>query len=192
MRLEVVNDVINAIDETINALKNKRHAELHAISNHIIHIITIYQDPDLVDLAVAIYALDKIMETERFRTHPKMPEFEKFIIRNFESAKELLLAKKFDAYESLIRTILSNIEGFSKTIKFYIEDVIHFARIKKGTKIYEHGVSLGKATELTRTSKWDLLPSIGETLIHEFPVPELPVEKRLAQINLLFNLKKKT
>ncbi|MGB9675169.1 MAG: hypothetical protein ACP5IJ_01420 [Candidatus Nanoarchaeia archaeon] len=188
MREEVINDVIAVLDEVINAIKNKKHIELHSISNHILHSIAIYQDLDLMDLAVAIYALDKIMETEKFRAHPKMPEFENFLIRNFQAAKELLIQKNFAAYESQIRTILSNIEGFSKAIKFYIEDVMHFAKIKKGTRLYEHGLSLGKATEIARVTKWDLLPSIGETTIHELLIPELPIEKRLKQIKAIFNL----
>ncbi|MEM2954487.1 MAG: hypothetical protein QW625_00850 [Candidatus Nanoarchaeia archaeon] len=186
MKKEVVDDAIKVLREAINAIKTERHIELHSISNHILHAIALYQEPDLMDLAVAIYSIDKILEDEKFKTHPKMPLFKKVVSTSLENAIELLENEKFNAYEASIRALLSNIEGFSKAIRFYIEDVIHFARIKKGTRLYEHGLTLGKAAELARVTKWELLPSIGETATHEKMPQEIPVTYRLKELERLF------
>lgn len=164
---EAKKDVLDVLNEVIAAIKERRHADLHSISDHLLHAITIYQDPDIFDLAVAIYALDKILETEKYRAHPKMKGFVRAILQLCTTASAQLRKNDYSGCVRTIKAILSNIEGFSKSIKFYIEDILHFARIKKGTKLYEHGLSLGQAAELANVTKWELMSAIGETAIHE-------------------------
>jgi hypothetical protein len=187
-----LNDVLDVINETILAIKERRHADLHAISDHVLHDMTIYQDSDIVDLAVAVYALNKILETAKYGAHPKMKLFIKTIVSLLKEAKALLGKKDYAHYSETLKEILGNIDGFSKSIKFYIEDILHFARIKKGTKLYEHGLSLGRAAEITGVTKWELMPAIGETAIHEqFETPAKINEHRIKFAEKLFKSRKK-
>jgi hypothetical protein len=189
---EARKDVLDTLKEAIAAIKDRRYAELHSISDHVIHVITVYQDIDIVDLAVSIYALNKILETEKYRAHPKMKAFSKTILRLFDKIKNQLIKEDYIGFRKTLDEILSDIEGFSKSIKFYIEDILHFARIKKGTKLYEHGLSLGKAAELADVTKWELMPAIGETAIHEqFITPRKINERRLDFIEKIFKTRKK-
>lgn len=164
---EVKKDVLSALTEAIVAIKGKQYANLQAVSDHVLHATAIYQEEDLVDVAVAIYALDKILETEKYLAHPKRKQFIKTTLHLLQKAAGLLEQEHYADFCAVIKEILSNIEGFSKSIRFYIEDILHFARIKKGTKLYEHGLSLGQAAELVGVTKWELMPAIGETAIHE-------------------------
>jgi len=189
---EAKRDVLDALREAIAAIKEKRHADLHAISDHVVHAMTIYQDPEIVDLAVAIYALDKILEKEKYRTQRKMKVFVRTILEQLQKAASELEKENYENYSDALKKILGNIEGFSKSIKFYIEDILHFARIKKGTKLYEHGLSLGTAAELAGVTKWELMPAIGETAIHEqLETPRKINEHRIEFAEKMFKIKKK-
>ncbi|MEM2873986.1 MAG: hypothetical protein QW063_00800 [Candidatus Nanoarchaeia archaeon] len=189
---EAKKDVLDALNEAIVAIKEKKHAELHAISDHVLHVMAIYQEPDIVDFSVAIYALDKILQTEKYRAHPKMKAFRKITLNLLKDAKAQLEKEAYNAYSARIKELLGVIQKFTKEIKFYIEDVLHFARIKKGTKLYEHGLSLGKAAEVAGVTKWELMPAIGETVIHEqLPVSPEQNLKRVCALRRLFKVKKK-
>jgi gas vesicle protein len=189
---EARKDVLDALKEAIAAIKEKRHADLHAISDHVLHAITIYQDTEIVDVAVAIYVLDKLLEKEKYKTHRKMKLFVKTILHQLQKAVSELEKENYEDYSDTLKEILGNMESFSKSIKFYIEDIMHFARIKKGTKLYEHGLSLGKAAELAGVTKWELMPAIGETAIHEqFVTPRKINERRMGFAEKIFKIRKK-
>ncbi len=189
---EAQKDVLSVLQETITAIRTKNYSDLHAISDHILHAIAIYQDKDIVDLAVAIYALNKILEIEKYKVHPKMKNFTKNILDLFKKATGQVKKKDYAGYSNTLKEILNKITGFTKSIKFYIEDILHFARIKKGTKLYEHGLSLGKAAELVSVTKWELMPAIGETAIHEqLGTPRDISEQKVAFVKKLFKKNKK-
>lgn len=185
-------DVLNALKEAIAAIKEKNYGELQSISDHILHVMAVYQDADIVTTAIVIYALDKILETEKYKAHPKMRAFEKTTRHLLEKAASKLEKEDYSGYSDALQEILGNIQGFTKQIRFYIEDILHFARIKKGTKLYEHGLSLGKAAELVGVTKWELMPAIGETAIHEqFITPKEINEKRIAAAEKAFGVRKR-
>ncbi len=189
---EAQKDVLSVLQEAIIAIGTKSYSDLHAISDHILHAIAIYQDKDTVDLAVAIYALNKILEIEKYKVHPKMKNFTKNILNLFKEAAGQVKKKDYAGYSNTLKEILNKIADFTKSIKFYIEDILHFARIKKGTKLYEHGLSLGKAAELVGVTKWELMPAIGETAIHEqLGTPRDIGEQKIAFVKKLFKKNKK-
>jgi len=188
---EARKDVLSALREAIAAIKEKRVADLHAISDHILHVMVIYQDPDIIDVAIAIYALDKILQTEKYRGHPKMKPFMKTSLHLLQKAKSELETEDYEGYSTTAKDILGNIEGFSKKIRFYVEDILHFARIKKGTKLYEHGLSLGQAAETMGVTKWEIMPVAGETVVHErYVEPIAKDEERLQLLRKRFGVKK--
>jgi hypothetical protein len=189
---EAKNDVLDALQDAILAIKDKRYSDLHAISDHVLHSIAIYRDASLIDFTIAVYALDKILETEKYKNHPKMKAFVKSVLQLLKRAKSEIGKDAFEDYSETIKEILGNIEGFSKSIKFYIEDILHFARIKKGSKLYEHGLSLGQAAASMDVTKWELMPVIGETAIHEeLTTPKDINEKKIRFLEEAFKTKKK-
>jgi len=52
-------------------------------------------------------------------------------------------------------------------LKMYIEEVIRQAEIKKGTKLYDHGISLGQAANVLGISQWELMNYVGKTQISD-------------------------
>ena len=69
------------------------------------------------------------------------------------------------------------------------EDMIKEA-IKKGSKFYEYGISIGRISELLGISKWDLLNYIGNTTIADISINKtIPIEKRIEITKKVFNIK---
>jgi len=187
MEQKARKEVIAALAEAIAAVRERRDADLHDISNHVLHAIVLYQDKNIVDVAVAIYALDKILETEKYRKRRLMRPFVKEVLQQLGSAKLKLAANDDAGFAAAINGIFETIKKFTKQIRFFIDDLVHYARIKKASKLYEHGLSLGKAAELAGVSKWELMPAIGETATHEqFMVPPEKNLKRAQAAQKLF------
>jgi len=183
-------DVLDVLEAALQAIKSKYHAALHGLSDHVLHAMSIYQDPDITNVAVAIYALDKILETEKFQQHPKMKEFVADVIVHLKYAIKGLQKNDFKQYSRSVKELLGEIQGFTKQIRFYIEDVLHFAQIKKGSKLYEHGLSLGAAAEAMGVTKWELMEATGETVVHEkYVEPIAEDEERLRVVGKWFRVR---
>ncbi|MBD3263056.1 hypothetical protein GF374_01610 [Candidatus Woesearchaeota archaeon] len=181
-------DVLAVLRDARSAIKKKLYGNLHGLSDHVIHSISIYQDRDIVDVAVAIYALHKIYNKERHRKHKKIKSFTKDILNLLNQSIKNLQKNNYEEFRKDIKEILAHIQKLDRKINVYMEDVLDFARVKKGSRIYEHGISLGQAAKTAGVTKWELMPAAGETKTHEKYVKPI-TKKRLELIENLFGVK---
>ena len=70
----------------------------------------------------------------------------------------------------------------------YIRRVVNDAQIKKGFKIYEHGISLGKTAELLGISQWELMKYIGGVKLSDTVKDKIQLQHRLNYARELFNV----
>ena len=61
MEEEVRQDVLAVLRGAYSAIKGKQFSQLHSLSNRIIHSISVYQERALLDVAIVIYSLDKLL-----------------------------------------------------------------------------------------------------------------------------------
>ncbi len=189
MDVTVKKDVLAVLKSTLTAIKSGHEAGLHELSNHLLHSMSIYQDPDVIDVAVAVYSLDKILEQEKYKLHPKMRKFVRDILVHLNYAIENLRKEDWPEYSRSISEMLGEIQGFTKQIRFYIGGLLDYAKIKKGTKLYEHGLSLGQAAEAMHVTKWELMPSAGQSVEPErFVEPIAKNEEKLKLVGKLFRV----
>ena len=189
MELSAKKDVLEVLKASVQAIKSGREAGLHELSNHLLHSMSIYQDPEVIDVAVAVYSLNKIFEQERYKQHPKMKKFGRDILVHLNYAIENLRKEDWPEYSRSISELLGEIQGFTKQIKFYIGGLLDYAKIKKGTKLYEHGLSLGQVAEAMHVTKWDLMPSAGQSAEPERFVESIAKdEDKLKLIGKLFQV----
>lgn len=181
---QATKDVKNLLTGAYGAIKGNQLAALHGLSDHVLHSMLIYQDRDITNVALAIYSLDKIFEQEKFQTHPKIGEFTKKVLGHINDARAALEKNKPDEFAHEIDDLLDDIARFSQKMKGYLQDILQFAKTKKASKLYEHGLSLGKAAEVSGTTKWELMPATGETVVHEQAEPM--DEERLKLVKKLF------
>ncbi len=151
--LEVLTDVI----EILRIEEEKDVAELRELSNHTIHNASVFQDEDSVSIAILIYSLSKVIERREGIVNYSV------LMKMIREAKRNLNNGKNDSYRKSIKGLFRFISSLDTKLKLYIEQVINQAEIKKGSKLYAHGISLGRASEVLGITQWELMFYIGKT-----------------------------
>jgi hypothetical protein len=156
MALTETSHFIYVLKETQTALKEKNSIKLKSLSNKTIHTAASFQDPGSLTIAVIIYSLSKLIERQDYKKIRTWNVFEKKFNLYVNKAISELEKNKFDKYQSTILKIRKTISSISPNLKHYIKDVLKKASINKGSKLYEHGISLGQTAQLLGISEWEL------------------------------------
>jgi len=156
----VKRDILRVLSDVIGILgieEEKDIAELRELSNHTIHNASIFQDEDSVSIAILIYSLSKVIERREGKLNYKV------LLKLIIDGKRNLESNRMDVYRKTIKKLFNFISTIDNKLKLYIEEVINQAEIKKGSKLYAHGISLGRAAEILGISQWELMFYIGKT-----------------------------
>lgn len=180
MNSTVKQDLIKSLKETINAAKENDFFIMPELSNHTIHNASIYQDSDSILAAVIIYSLSKIITRES--------KIDEQFLKEMKKALNELEQNKINDYRKTMQNILKIISQKDSKIKLYIEEVVTQARVKKGMKLYEHGISVGQAAELLGVSQWELMDYVGKTTISDVFSGKPGVKNRMRYAKEVFHL----
>ncbi len=164
---QVRQDILAILKEGIIAIKNENTSRLRDLSNQTTHDSSIFQDENSITIAVVMYALNKIFGRSSYREYNDWKIFNKIVLESLEKSYDELSNNNIASYQSEIKKILEVINKLSSHLKNYIKDLFQDASIKKGSRIHEHGVSIGKAAELLMISKWELMDYAGKTGIYD-------------------------
>lgn len=173
MRDIVKHDILEVLEQALPAIQAHDVHALSDLSNHVIHDASIFQDDDSVSFAVLIYALSKIIQRCCDEKIP-FPQVE----QSLQEAKDALELDKHDVYRAVIRRVFDEVKKLDEKVALYITEVLVQARIKKASKMTEHGVSLARTAELLGVSQWELQDYLGKTQISEHELG-VPVKQRL-------------
>ena len=160
----VRKDAISILSQLIEILKVKEEndvADIRELSNHTIHNASVFQDEASVSIAILIYSLSKIIERKQWQLDYGS------IASMLENAREFLENERFEEYNKAIKKLFGLISNIDSKLKLYIGEVINQAQIKKGSKLYEHGISVARAAEVLGISQWELMDYIGKTKLTE-------------------------
>jgi hypothetical protein len=178
---KIREDILHMLRDTLNALKQKEFSILRELSDHSLHNASIFQDEYSVSAAVVIYALSKI--TDRAQgIDPK-------IIEALGLAQASLEKNDLKAYEQNIAELSRLISETDSKMQKYVHQVISEARIKKASRIYEHGISLAQTAKLLGTTEWELMKYVGQTTIADYPEGRSSAVERLHFARRLFGAK---
>ncbi|MBU0535499.1 MAG: hypothetical protein KKE20_00930 [Nanoarchaeota archaeon] len=176
----VKKDILTVLRELIILLEDEEYAEIKELSNHIIHNASIFQDQDSVTAAVIIYAISKIME----RTVEKRSVIGNKLVSAINESITLLEKERIEEYRLAVKKLLKTISEHDDRLHFFIEEVVRQAQIKKGSKLYEHGISAAHAAEILGISQWELMSYLGKTTLGE--VAPIDIKERLEFARSLF------
>lgn len=188
MEYSIKKDIISILRMALQIIKKEDIPALDELSNHTIHNASIFQDKDSITLAIVIYALSKIVH--RSEVDPKhWKKVYKDVISALQDARFYLEKDQEEKYKKVIKSILKHIGEVDDKLKLYIDDVLDKAKIVKGSKLYEHGVSIERAAELLGVSQWELMSYVGKTrIIDKYEEEVIPVNIRLDYAKKLFGL----
>ena len=156
----VKKDILKVLSDAAAILEveeDRDVADLMELSDHTIHNASIFQDEDSVSIATLIYSLSKVIERREGKINYSV------LLKIIVDAKKNLEQNRIDEYREVIKKFFNFISTIDTKLKLYIEEVIHQAQIKKGSKLYEHGISLARAAEILGISQWELMFYIGKT-----------------------------
>lgn len=188
MNNEVIKEIIDVLRISIDAIKKDDVKKLRDLSNGIINSSSITQDEDVITIAVMTYSLSKIFERTDYRKYSGWHLFNETTINSLKGALFALQNNDITNFEKNVKNILDIIDKLDNKLKNYIKDVIHDSQIARGSRLHEHGLSLGRTAELLGIDRWELTEYISKTGIAE--VKEgftLNEEKRLKIARSLFN-----
>ncbi len=183
MRPIIRDDLMLVIRKVIVAIERNDLIELAQLSNHTIHDASIFQEDDPLTLAVLVYALSKVIERCKEKAH-SCP----LVVPQLKVALQALERDDENAYRSVMKQVLVEIGSYDQKLKMYIQEVVEKAKIKKGSKVHEHGISIARSAELLGLSQWELQGYIGKGM-GESPAT-LVVEERLRRTRVLFGVPK--
>jgi hypothetical protein len=153
----VKKDILNVLNEAIQIVKSADLFRLRELSDHVIHNASIFQDKDSITVAVTIYALSKL--------YKYTSEVDRFALPRLENAKKYLEEGDSNGYENEMKRIIKDISEKDEKTRFYIQEVLEMAQIKKASKMFEHGISMGQVADALGISIWDIMDYVGKTTI---------------------------
>ena len=174
----VKKDILNTLRESVSAIKKGEVFKLRELSDHVIHNATIFQDKYSITLAVTIYSMSKIYRTKK--------DVDVFILPHLEDAINFLSKGKLNLYEAEIKQIIKDITKKNQKTKYYIEEVLERAQIKKASRMFEHGISMGQVADALGISMWDLMDYVGKTRIVDDFEHHINMKERLKFTRGLF------
>ncbi|MFP4111780.1 MAG: hypothetical protein ACLFPQ_02895 [Candidatus Woesearchaeota archaeon] len=179
MQEVVKEDIINVIKKTIDCIQNKTCYAIEGISNEVIHNASIFQDNYSTSVAVIIYGIAQIIE--------KTEEINDKILYELRKAYKALKEDKEKSFRGSLKRLTNIIENEDNRLKNYFKYVIDSAKVNKGTKIYDHGISIGRVADILGRSQWEIISYIGKTNIPDSYSTNDNMQKRLKFARRLFS-----
>ena len=186
MKKEEYSNILNILKKSYNAILNRDSALLRELSNHTLHTASISQDEDAVTIAVMIYSFSKIFE----RNYNEYKDWDKFyssLKEGLKKAIKTLERNNIQEYELAMKEIISNLNKLDSKLRDYIKIVLESARIHKASRIHEHGISVGRTSELLGISEWELMEYVGKTGISDVPMARtVSISERMKTVRSIF------
>lgn len=182
---EIKEELLRVLESAKEAIKNQDVTQLKELSNSIIHTTSIYQDSYSTSIAVLIYSISKLYERTSYRESKSWSKCCNIIETNLNKSILALKQDKIEDFEALIQDILKNISRLDPKLRKNIREVFYKARINKASRLYEHGISIGRTSSILNITPWELLEYAGKTGISEKGIT-LDIKERLKLARSLF------
>ncbi len=178
----VRQSLLGLFTKVIRALDDEDTVALGELSDASIRDAAIYQDEHTVSVAVLIYAFSKIVQ-HCCQTNTSYSPITDLV----KQARSALTDNNIAGYTSIVKRAFTAVQRLDDKVKQYVQEVLEKARIKKGSKLYENGLSAARAAEMLGISQWELLSYIGKTIISDTqPQEKISANERLKIARGLF------
>ena len=162
MNEQVKEDILAVIKKVIAAFRAKNYFDLRDISNQTTHSASMYGDADAVSIAVVIYSIFKIVSRD-FYDHGLDDE----LLAQFLRARQSLEKNNLSLFRQTLQRTFKVLGEKDPKMRRHLKSIIYHAQTVKGSRLYEHGVSLASAAQILGVSHWDLMSYVGKTGIPE-------------------------
>ena len=189
MNEAIKKDLLLVISSSLLALEKHQIFKLDGISDQCLQSAALYQDQDTINLAIIIYSLAKVSARNEIQPIANWEKILKDIHALLISARHHLNRNQLASFRADMKARIDKISKADQKIAMYIDKVLHKARIKKGRKMYEQGISIGETSKLVGVNYWDLMSYVGKTQIIDKEEVRFDAKKRLNITKRLFGIK---
>jgi len=158
----VKKDILDVLSKVLKIIQEQDYGMLSELSNHVIHDASVFQDDDSISFAILVYALSKTVQ-RCIECGVPFAKFQGLL----QEAYDALKSDDEVAYHNRIKAVFVTIKSADEKLKLYVEEVINKAKVKKGTKMHEHGISIARTAEILGIGQWELMSYVGKTRIGE-------------------------
>lgn len=155
MREDIKQDLMSLWHSTLSKLDSGDYLGLRELSNHTVHNASIFTDEFSTTAAVIVYSLSKVGQRRLIDNRQ--------IRATITGMLGELVMGHDEGYQRLQKQLLEQISQADRGFREHVDEVLTQARIKKGWKLYDHGISLGVSSELLGISEWELMNYVGNT-----------------------------
>ncbi len=156
-------EIISVLTQASIAIDKNNVVKLRMLSNSTINSGSILQDEDVITIAVLMYSLSKVFERVDYKGYKSWGIFYKNTIDDLKKAREELIKNNLNNYRKAIQALLKSVNKLDSKLKIYIKEVIDKAEVTRGSRFYEHGLSIGRIANMLGISRWDLMDYTGKT-----------------------------
>ncbi len=189
MQDQVKKDINQVLQDAIKSIKSESYTDLHSISDHLVHSMTVYQEQTTLDCSIVIYSLSKIFEKEKYVHHEFMPDFKYRVIDSLKLASQSILKQDMQSYRQAMNQLKNIIKKFDQKMHLFEKPILEFARIQKASKLIEHGLSAGRVAEYVGIPEWELTRYVGHTAAPEIsPAEPTSNKSRVELVKRLFKI----
>jgi hypothetical protein len=189
MQESVRLNIQDVLQQTITAVELRDTYLIKKLSNYTIHSASIFQDEYSISIAVILYSLSKIMERHRYKEEREWSQIYLFFLGRLKKALLTVQQNKLKSYQNIMQQVFKKISKVDSEIALYVEEVLEKSRVNKGSRIYEHGISLARVAEILGVSEWELMSYVGKTQIIDDEKTITNVRARLKYARGIFNVK---
>lgn len=187
MEAQVKKSLIRILKDSIHSIQTKDLATLRSQSDKLLNNPITFQDEQAISTAILLYSIFKVLEKHHIRPE-KIREFNRLIIKHLKIAIKEIKQENITKYNHNLKEIISKLNKLEKDMNLFIELGIKLTKVKKASKLYGQGVSLGTVAELLDTSKWDVMQYTGKTPETKYKVIISPID-RIKNAKSIFGIK---
>ncbi len=184
MKEAIRREIIYDLQESIRILEKPEESdieELKKLSDHSIEDVAVHKDLDVISVTVLIYSLYKIIPSLSKDNYSQ-------VLNLLGEASKSIQGKNFGQYNQSIKNLFTIVEQKGSGVREHLSTVMQAARIKKGTVLLQHGLSIGQAAGLMGLSNWDLQQYAAKTTAYEPISQTLDIKKRWAVAAKIFGV----
>ena len=186
---DIIQDILEDLHKASVALRDRDTPLLKSLSNHAIDRASVKQDDASADLAVLMYSLAKLVERFEGRETASQEIAIDHIQNRIDRAIVLLEQKKLKGYKKVMEVVFEKIHELDEKFSSYIQEVIEKAKISKGFRMVEKGISMSRTAEVFGLLNYDLMNYVGKTITADAEPSAMSTRQRIQVAISLFGVK---
>lgn len=171
--------------QALDAIRTHNYLRLRELSDQTVHTSTVMQDDIHISISVILYSLFKIYEKNTLRNTTQWNTFNEKIQQGINKAYQEINKQNIKKFSSELKQVQEQIKSYESDFGIYIREALEQAKVQKGSRVVEHGISTGRAAELLGVSQWELQSYIGATRFSDLETSVSP-KKRIEYTRSLF------